>query len=444
MKIQCYGCGQKLDVSELAPFSVIPCPVCSTSLIVPKTFGELLLEEKLGEGTMATVYRAMDLTLDREIAVKVLLDEHAGTPHTSEGFINEARIASAINHPHVIPIYSCGEIEGRSYIVMQYMGGRSLAARLADEKGPPVVQQILRCWVEAAKGLEGAHLHGVLHGDVKPSNILLDPDGNVKVADFGLSSIVYPDDPLDYQADGFSMPLVRSRYVSPEQVTTGMHDVLSDIYSLGCTMYEALTGKPPFDSDDPRENLRRRFRGAPDSPATVNPEIPGAISELILQMLSVYPSERPGSYAAIANEVKKHLEEPEKPKRSTGPNAARTVRRESPPAEAKAPVVRVPRPSPAALSAPLEAELAAAKAGPGLWFLRLFLALLAAVFLALGLGHALGAKWYDTYVMPHLPAVESTAPLPAQAPATPAVSPVADAPLPADPPAMTPSGVGSE
>jgi DNA-directed RNA polymerase subunit RPC12/RpoP len=123
LKISCYHCGQKLDVGELEPFSRIACPVCNTRIIVPKPFGNLLLEENLGAGLMADVFRAMDITLDRDIAVKVLRPEFSRDSDVSRQFISEARSASAINHPNIIPIYSCGEMDEMTYIIMQFMEG---------------------------------------------------------------------------------------------------------------------------------------------------------------------------------------------------------------------------------------------------------------------------------------------------------------------------------
>ena len=135
IKIACPGCGQKLDVSEMPSFSRVNCPACSFELIVPKWFNNYLLEAPEGKGGMATVYRALDIALDREVAIKVFDPELAAKGVSPDLFLHEARIAATINHPAVVPIYSCGECDGSAYIVMQYMGGGTLESRLRKAKG---------------------------------------------------------------------------------------------------------------------------------------------------------------------------------------------------------------------------------------------------------------------------------------------------------------------
>ena len=135
IKIACPGCGQKLDVTELTPFSRIACPACGLSLIVPKWFNNYLLEEPGGKGGMATVSRALDVALDREVAIKIFDPYLAARGVSPDLFLHEARIAATVNHPAVVPIFSCGEWDGSTYIVMQYMGGGTLERRLKEAGG---------------------------------------------------------------------------------------------------------------------------------------------------------------------------------------------------------------------------------------------------------------------------------------------------------------------
>ena len=134
IKIACPGCGQKLDVTEMPPFSHVNCPSCSFELIVPKWFSNYLLEAPEGAGGMAVVYRALDLALDREVAIKIFDPGLTARGVSPDLFLHEARIAATINHPAVVPIYSCGECDGSAYIVMQYMGGGTLESRLRKAK----------------------------------------------------------------------------------------------------------------------------------------------------------------------------------------------------------------------------------------------------------------------------------------------------------------------
>jgi len=153
LKIFCHVCQQKLDVSGLSPFAHFNCPACNAELIVPKWFDNYLLEEPAGTGGMATVYRALDPALDREVAIKILSPEVASAKERSELFLHEARTAATINHYAIIPIYTCGIFEGQPYIVMQYLGGGTLELKIKMErKGLPLKQTIK--WIrDIADGL---------------------------------------------------------------------------------------------------------------------------------------------------------------------------------------------------------------------------------------------------------------------------------------------------
>ncbi len=327
LKICCYKCGQKLDLSELAPFEKINCPVCQVTIIVPKPFGSMLLEENLGEGTMATVYRAMDITLDREVAVKVLNTEWFNS-EIGRSFINEARSASAVNHPNVIPIYSCGEMEGQIYITMQYMEGGSLL-RQAESSERPTGRSICKWIAETARGLDSAAIHGVEHHNIKPANVFLDADGNVKVGDFGIGQIIDEGDPLfDNNKVSPRVTLEMSYYLSPEKISTGKEDIAGDIYSLGATMYHVVCGQPPFNSRDVNENIRARFEGPPPEPKTLHPELDDELNQLLQKMLSIYPSERPRSYSDLSRKldgIRRRLKN-ERPDDGTDIDIGRTLR----------------------------------------------------------------------------------------------------------------------
>ena len=302
MKIACYSCAQKLDLTELPPFTKIDCPVCQAKIIVPKQFGNILLEEDLGTGRLAQVYRAMDITLDREVAVKVLKDDILDTDAANQ-FITEARSASAVNHPSVIPIYSCGEMEGKPYITMQYMDGGSLLRRIKAKK-ETTSYQICKWFEDTVKALDSAALHGVVHHDIKPANIFLDLDKNIKVGDFAIARVLDSGKPLfDNNKVSPDVTLDMSYYLSPEKVTTGRHDTAAEIYSLGATMYHLACGVPPFNSDDPEENIRARFEG-PVKPLEEHTEdLDPELGKLISRMLSIYPSDRPQNYRDLIEEL---------------------------------------------------------------------------------------------------------------------------------------------
>ena len=300
IKIACPGCGQKLDVSDMPSFSHVNCPVCSFDLIVPKWFNNYLLESPEGKGGMATVYRALDIALDREVAIKIFNPDLAAQGVSPELFLHEARIAATINHPAVVPIYSCGEWGGSAYIVMQYMGGGTLESRLRKAKGRLPVMETCRWIRDVCEGLDAARELGVVHHDIKPANILLDLDSNAKISDFGLSQAV-----SGKSASAFLDPSgmwLSPQYVSPEKVLTGEEGPEGDLYSLGASFYHLLTGEPPFRADDTQELVNMRTQRDPVSPDLVRPDITPALASLILDMMDRDPAARP-SYKQVVTRI---------------------------------------------------------------------------------------------------------------------------------------------
>ncbi len=304
LKIVCYHCGQKLDLTDMEPFSEVECPACNVKIIVPKWFENYLLEEPGGEGGMATVFRALDLTLDREVAIKILNPSFASETDRSQLFLHEARTAATINHYAVIPVYTCGISDEKPFIVMQYMDGGALDSKLEKANGRLPVGQVVKWFKDIADGLDNARRHGIIHHDVKPANILLDKDGNAKIGDFGIAQILH-----DWRSENITKitkTWASPNYVSPEKVMTGQEDHFGDIYSLGVSMFQMLTGQLPFDDPDMRTLIRMRLEKDPPNPKEIRMEIPLKISQLIISMMNRSPDKRP-TYREIVNEIDKHL-----------------------------------------------------------------------------------------------------------------------------------------
>ncbi len=299
LKVSCHSCLQKLDVSDLEPFSHFSCPSCGADMIAPKWFGNYLLEEQCGQGGMANVYRALDLTLDREVAIKVLKDEISQMEHSATLFLHEARIAAALNHYGIIPIYSCGEFENHSFFVMQYMGNGSLEQQINMRQQIPV-DKIVRWMIDIAEGLDNARRHGIIHHDVKPGNILLDSDGNVKIGDLGIAHAIF--DNRSNQLMEVTGSWGSPHYVSPEKLEQGKEDFQGDIFSLGATFYELLTGNAPFNSLEHEEMLKMRRENAFVPVAELRGDVTPALASLIRRMLAYEPLERPG-YREIIREL---------------------------------------------------------------------------------------------------------------------------------------------
>ncbi|MBR2427970.1 MAG: serine/threonine protein kinase [Lentisphaeria bacterium] len=298
LKISCHQCMQKLDVSSLEPFSYISCPVCNADLIVPQWFDSYLLKEPGESGGMATVYRAHDPALEREIAIKVLSPEYSNDPLRSHQFLQEARTAATVNHHAIVAIYTCGVYKGQCYIVMQYMPGGTLEDQLRKANGKLPVETVTEWIRDVAEGLECAQKYGIVHHDIKPGNILLDGEGNAKIGDFGLAQMIRTQEtPVEGQST-FSRFWISPNYVSPEKVRTNEEDYRGDIYSLGATFYHLLTGSTPFTHSDMDELIRMRLTESPMPPHFHRAEINTELSQLIISMLAKNPDDRP-SYRTI-------------------------------------------------------------------------------------------------------------------------------------------------
>lgn len=298
VKISCHKCGQKLDLSTLEPFSHVACPACGSDLIVPRWFDNYLLEEIAGVGGMATVYRALDLALDREVAIKVLHPELAVQVDKSELFLHEARTAATINHYAVIPIYTCGIFENQTYIVMQYMGGGSLEMILNQNPEPLPLLHVISWIRDIAMGLENARQHGIVHHDIKPANIMLDMEAKAKIGDFGIAQIVSGNS--NAIVEEINQGWLSPHYTSPEKIRTGEEDYRGDIYSLGATFYHLVTGLTPYPNTDLEDLLQKRLSAEPMAPHLQRKDLPEELSCLILAMMAMDPEQRPDYESVVA------------------------------------------------------------------------------------------------------------------------------------------------
>ena len=260
--------------------------------------GRYRLDEVIGRGGMSTVYRGTDLSLDRVVAVKVAMDPLLERdPVYASRFKREARAAAGISNSGIVTVYDAGADGPTRYIVMEYVEGRDLAAILRDERpfDPP---RAVRIAEQVAGTLAAAHAAGIVHRDIKPGNIMVTPEGQVKVLDFGIARTT----------DGLNLTQTASvlgtaPYMSPEQATGQPADARSDIYSLGCVLYEMLTGKPPFMGDLPAAVLHQHVRVAPKPPRALNPNVPPALDALVLQMLAKSPEDRPQTAAEVRDRL---------------------------------------------------------------------------------------------------------------------------------------------
>jgi eukaryotic-like serine/threonine-protein kinase len=280
--------------------------------------GRYRLEQPLGHGGMATVYLARDEQLDRAVAVKLLAENLADDATFRKRFLREARLAARLSHPNVVNIYDAGETEdGRPYIVMEHVEGPTLAD-LMRERGRLSAAEAVGLAVQACRGLAHAHAAGIVHRDVKPQNLLLGPDGTLKVADFGIARAA--ETTALTQA---GTVLGTAAYLSPEQATGEEVGPAADVYSLGAVLYELLTGRLPYEFDSLVDLVEKQARGSITPVSELSPEVPQHVEDAVMRSLARNPAYRPASAEALARELEPE-EPPTKvlPSRTVQPDAA--------------------------------------------------------------------------------------------------------------------------
>lgn len=263
----------------------------------PSDFGHFVLEKELGHGGMGGVYLARDKMLDRRVGIKVMLKSLGDDPAFVERFQREAQAAARLNHPNIAQIYSFGQENGMPYIAMELVSGGSLDKEMETNPGTMDPVRVMKIGQQMADALSLAAEQGLVHGDVKPENVLFDTDGNAKLVDFGLAAMQGESNEI------WGTPY----YISPEKVRRQKIDYRADIYSLGGTLYHALTGVAPFEGEDATEVVKARFNGPPKKPSEVRPDLPPEIDPIIMRMLEVEPSMRYPTYQSLLGDFKRFL-----------------------------------------------------------------------------------------------------------------------------------------
>ena len=262
--------------------------------MIGQSIGRYVVESKLGEGGMGVVYKARDTQLERTVALKLLPPAVVADDDRKRRFVQEARAASALNHPNIVTIHDIGSDAGRDFIVMEYLAGGTLDRRL-----PPAgltAKQALQYGVAIADALAAAHQVGVIHRDLKPSNVLVTDDGRVKVLDFGLAKLLEPGDSSEHAttvaATDPGIIMGTAGYMSPEQAEGKRLDARSDIFSFGSVLYEMTTGRPPFGGESRLSALGKVVNEDPVAPRQLNPSIPVDLEKVILRCLRKDPGRR--------------------------------------------------------------------------------------------------------------------------------------------------------
>jgi serine/threonine-protein kinase len=257
----------------------------SDTLIGSVFDGRYRIERKLGAGGMADVYLAEDQELGRRVAIKILNDRHAADDSFIERFRREAKNAASLSHPNIVSIYDRGEAEGTYYIAMEYLEGRSLKELIVG-RGPAPVKTAIDYARQILAAVGFAHKGGIVHRDIKPHNVLVGPEGRLKVTDFGIARSGAS------QMTEVGSIIGTAQYLSPEQARGAPVDQTSDLYSVGVVLYEMLTGQVPFTGDTPLEIAMKHLSEVPKPPSELRPDIPHDLDSVVLRALAKDPSER--------------------------------------------------------------------------------------------------------------------------------------------------------
>lgn len=269
----------------------------------PAEAGELVagryrIGDPLGRGGMGAVYRATDEALGREVAIKLLLPTREGLEAEAR-FKREARAAAMISDPHVVGTHDFGPHRDGFYLAMELVEGRTVAVELRL-RGPLEAERAVDIIRQAAAGLAAAHQHGLVHRDIKPGNLMITADGLVKVADFGIVRIL---DDTTTTLTAAGQVVGTSHYLAPERALGKPAGAASDVYALGCVLYQLVTGHPPFQAEDPASIMYQHVQTWPTRPSELRPKLAGEFEALLFWMLAKDPSDRPTAAQVAAGEA---------------------------------------------------------------------------------------------------------------------------------------------
>lgn len=271
-----------------------------TGNLINQKVGPYKIVEQIGSGGMATVFKAYHSAMERFVAIKVLPPNMAQDPNFAARFAQEARTISRLEHPFILPVYDSGNKKGMAYIVMRYLEAGTLADLLA--KGRPHLRYSIRLIQRIAEALDYAHSQGVIHRDLKPSNILIDKNGQPYLTDFGIAKI------LEGSLNLTGAAIIGTpAYMSPEQGQGAQIDHRSDIYSLGVVLYEAATGRKPYEGSTPMATLQKHIHAPLPSPSTFASDIPPLLESIIVKAMSKSPDDRFATAGEFANALEETL-----------------------------------------------------------------------------------------------------------------------------------------
>jgi serine/threonine protein kinase len=292
----CPACGTPIDSSGDEPLTRVICSTCGQKMLLQRTFDHFVPVETLGVGGMGTVYKARDTQLERFVALKLWRRDLSSEEDHNARFQHEARIAASVNHPNVVQIFSLGTDHGQFYVVMELIEHGNLDELLETQDRLPE-HQVVDIGIQIARGLRAAHRKGLIHRDVKPANILFVDEQAAKIGDFDLAALASQ----HQQNEGviWGTPA----YVAPERLRTEPEDLRSDIYSLGATLFHAVSGKPPIKASTNSATELRELKQHPLELRGIAPHVSPTTARVLQRMIAPDPTQRFSSYDDLIAEL---------------------------------------------------------------------------------------------------------------------------------------------
>ncbi|MFZ4597789.1 MAG: serine/threonine-protein kinase [Terrimicrobiaceae bacterium] len=288
----CPACEKLMDVSQIFPFTEIACPSCGESMRARKRFNNFTILSLLGEGGMGSVFKAMDGTLDRYVALKILKKEISANAEEQAKLEEEAQMTATINHPHVVKVFDFGQDHGQFYLAMELVEKGSLDQLMTVQRRVAEIQ-MLEVAIQIARGLEAALDAGLIHRDIKPGNILFADPHTAKLVDFGLAIVM--DEGAQSKGEIWGTPY----YIAPEKLDNQPEDFRSDIYSLGGTIFHALAGRPPYEAETASMVALKQLKSQPVSLQAFAPDVSSETAYVINRMMAKAPEDRYQSYEEL-------------------------------------------------------------------------------------------------------------------------------------------------
>ncbi|MEM6285488.1 MAG: protein kinase, partial [Chloroflexota bacterium] len=267
--------------------------------LIGQQIGQFTILEEVGRGGMATVYRATQQSINRDVAVKVLPQQFLHDPGFFERFKREVDVVAHLEHPHIVPIFDYGESDGMPYIAMRYLAGGTLRSLIAE--GQPPLRNLILPMQQVASALDHAHLQGIIHRDLKPGNVLLDASGNAYLTDFGIARV------LNSDLTGSAI-IGTPAYMSPEQARGDVLDARADVYSLGVVLFELITGQEPFQAETPIAMILKHLHERVPNLSDIRTDVPADVDKVIAKATEKSPADRYSSAGALAEAFTKAVE----------------------------------------------------------------------------------------------------------------------------------------